>query len=76
MCVSIVVILIMVSLNAPSLLTRNGLTRPRLSSLRGEAVVVAEIEAAAEVTLQDKAMGMVIKPIPVTGGRAMMLRCL
>ena len=52
MLVSIAVILIMVSLNAPSLLTKIGLIRPRLNSPRMEAVVEEEVvDAAAEVAL-------------------------
>jgi hypothetical protein len=69
-------ILIMASLNAPSLSTRNRSTRPRLSSPRAEVVVVTELDAGAEAALQDDALGIVIKPIPVAGGWAMMLRCL
>ncbi len=41
-----------------------------------EAVVVVEVDAAAEAALLDKAAGMVIEPIPVAGGRGMMLWCL
>jgi hypothetical protein len=76
MLVSLAVILIMASLYSPSLLTKNESTRPRPSSPRAEAVVVAELDIAAEAVLQDKAMGMAIKPIPMAGGRVMMLRCL
>jgi hypothetical protein len=77
MLVSIVVILIiMASLNIPSLSTRNRSTRPRPSSPRVEVVVVAEVDMAVEAAMQDKAMGMGIKPISVAGGRVMMLRCL
>ncbi len=76
MLVSIAVILIIESLNSPSLSTRNGSTRPRPSSPRAEAVVVVEVDAAAEAALQDKAVGMVIKPVPMAGRRVMMLRCL
>jgi hypothetical protein len=77
MLVSIAVIPIMASLNAPSLSTNIGLIRPRLNSPRMEAVVEAEVEAAAEVTLLVEAVAMVvIKPTPAESGRAMMLRCL
>ena len=77
MLVSIVVILIMASPNAPSLSTKIELIRPRPSSPRMEVVVVAEIDAAVEIALQDKAVEMmVIKTTPIASGRAMMLRCL
>jgi len=77
MLVSIVVITIMASLNAPSLSTRIGSIRPRLNSPRMEAVVEAEVDTAAEVTLLVEAVGMVvIEPTPAESGRAMMLRCL
>ncbi len=76
MLVANAVIRIMASLNAQSLLTWNGLTRLRPSSPRAEAVVVAEVDAMAEAALQDGAVGIMTKPIPVAGGRAMMLRCL
>jgi hypothetical protein len=76
MLVSIAVILIMVSLKAQSLSTRNKSTRPRPSSPRTEVVKVAEVDATAVAPLQDKAVRIVIKPIPLEDGRAMMLRCL
>jgi hypothetical protein len=42
-----------------------------------EAVVEAEVDAAAEVALPVKAVAMVvIKPTPTESGRATMLRCL
>jgi hypothetical protein len=67
----------MVSLNAPSLSTKIGLIRPRLNSPRMEAVVEAEVDAAAEVALLVKVVAMVIiEPTPAESGRAMMLRCL
>jgi len=50
MLVSIAVIPIMASLNAPRS-TKIGLRRPRLNSPRMEAVVEAEVDAAAEVAL-------------------------
>jgi hypothetical protein len=77
MLVSIAVIPIMVCLNAPSLLTKIGLIRPRLTFPRMEAVVEAEVDVAAEVALLVQAMAMlVIKPTLAENGRAMMLRCL
>jgi hypothetical protein len=77
MLVSIVVILIMVSLNAPSLLTKTGLIWLRPNFLIMEAVVEAEVDATAEVALLVKAVAMVvIEPTPTESGRAMMLRCL
>jgi hypothetical protein len=77
MLVLIAVILIMASLNAPSLSTKIGSIRPRLNSPRMEAVVEAEVDAAAEVALLVEAMAMVvIEPTPAESGRAMMLRCL
>jgi len=77
MLVSIAVIPIMVSLNAPSLLTNIGLIRPRPTFPRMEAVVEAEVDAAAEVALLVKAVAMlVIEPTIAESGRAMMLRCL
>jgi hypothetical protein len=77
MHVSIAVIPIMVSPNAPSLLTKIGLIRPRPNSPRMEAVVEAEVNVAAEVALLVKAVAMlVIEPTLVESGRAMMLRCL
>jgi len=76
MLVSIAVIPIMASLNAPSLLTTIGLIRPRPNSPRMEAVVEA-VDAAAEVALLVKAVAMVvIKPTPAESGRVMMPRCL
>jgi len=77
MRVSIAVIPIMVSLNAPSLLTKIGLIRPRPAFPRMEAVVEAEVDAAVEVALLVKAAAMlVIEPTLTESGRAMMLRCL
>ena len=77
MLVSIAVIPIMASLNAPSPSTNIGLIRPRPNSPRLEAVVVAEVDAAAEVALPVGAVVMVvIRPTPAESGRAMMLRCL
>jgi hypothetical protein len=77
MLVSIVVIPIMVFLNAPSLLTKIGLIRPRPTFPRMEAVVEAEVDAGAEVALLVEAVAMlVIKPTLAESGRAMMLRCL
>jgi hypothetical protein len=77
MLVSIAVIPIMVSLNALSLLTNIGSIKPRPNSPRLEAVVEAEVDAAAEVALQVGAVAMVvIRPTPAESGRAMMLRCL
>ena len=77
MRVSIAVIPIMESLNAPSLSTKIGLIRPRPNSPRLEVVVEAEVGAAAEVALLVKAMAMlVIEPTLAESGRAMMLRCL
>jgi hypothetical protein len=77
MLVSIAVIPIMASLNAPSLSTKIGSIRPRPNSPRMEAVVEAEVDAAAEVALLVEAVAMVvIKPTPAESGRAMMLRCL
>jgi len=77
MLVSIAVIPIMASLNAPNLSTNNGSIRPRLNSPRLEAVVVAEVDAAAEAALLVGAVAMVvIRPTPAESGRAMMLRCL
>ncbi len=77
MLVSIAVIPIMAYLNAPSLLTKIGLIRPRLNSPRMGAVVEAEVYAAAEVALVVEAVAMaVIKPTPAASGRAMMLWCL
>ena len=77
MRVSIAVIPIMVSPNAPSLSTKIGLIRPRPNSPRMEAVVEAEVDAAVEVALLFKAVAMlVIKPTLAESGRAMMLRCL
>ncbi len=77
MLVSIVVIPIMVSLNAPSLLTKIGLIRPRPNSPRMEVVMEAEGDAAAEVALLVEAVAMlVIEPTLMESGRAMMLGCL
>jgi len=77
MLVSIVVIPIMASLNAPSLSTNNGSIRPRPNSPRLETVVVAEVDAAAVDALPVGAVAMVvIRPTPAESGRAMMLRCL
>jgi hypothetical protein len=74
---SIAVIPIMVSLNAPSLLTKIGLIRPRPNSPRMEAVMEAEVDVAAEVALLVEAMAMlIIKPTLAESVRAMMLRCL
>jgi hypothetical protein len=47
--VSIAVIPIMASRNAPSLLTKIGLIRQRPNSPKTEVVVEAEVDAAAEV---------------------------
>ncbi len=77
MCVSIAVIPMMVSLNAPSLLTKIGLIMPMPNSPRMEAVMEAEVGLAAEVALLVKAMVMVvIEPTPAESERAMMLRYL
>ena len=77
MLVSIAVIPIMASLNAPSLSTKIGSIRPKPNSPRMEAVVEAEVDAAAEVALLVEAVAMVvIEPTPAESGRAMMLRCL
>jgi hypothetical protein len=77
MRVSIAVIPIMVSLNTPSLSIKIGFIRPRPNSPRMEAVVEAEVDAAAEVALLVKAVAMlVIKPTLTESGRVMMLRCL
>jgi len=76
MLVSIAVIQIIASLNAPSLSTEIGSIRPRPNSPRLEAVMEA-VDAAAEVALLVKAVAMlVIEPTPAESGRAMMLRCL
>jgi len=65
MLVSIAVIPIMASLNAPSLSTKIGLIRPRPTFPRTEAVVEAEVDAVAKVTLLVKAVAMlVIEPPP------------
>jgi hypothetical protein len=70
MLVSIAVIPIMASLNAPSLSTKIGSIRPRPNSPRMEAVVEAEVDAVAEVALLVKAMVMVvIEPTPAGRGR-------
>jgi len=78
MLVLIAVIPIMASLNAPSLSTNIGSIRPRPNSPRLEAVVVAEVDAAAaEVALLVGAVAMVvIRPTPAESGRTMMRRCL
>jgi hypothetical protein len=77
MRVSIAVIPIMVPLNAPSLSTKIGLIRPRPNSPRMEAVVEAEVDAAAEVSLLVEAVAMlVIEPTLAESGRVIMLRCL
>ncbi len=77
MRVSIAVIPIMVSPNAPSLSTKIRLIRPRPNSPRMEAVVEAEVDATAEVALLVEATVMlVIKPTLVESGRVMMLRCM
>jgi hypothetical protein len=60
MRVSIAVIPIMVSLNAPSLSTKIKLIRPRPNSPRMEAVVEAEVDAAAEVALLVKAVAKLV----------------
>jgi hypothetical protein len=75
--VSIAVIPIMASQNALSLSTKIGLIRPRPTSPRKEAVMEAEVDAAAEVALPVGAVAMVvIRPTPAESGRATMLRCL
>ena len=77
MLVSIAVIPIMASLNAPSLSTNIGSIRPRPNSPRLEVVVEAEVDAVAEVALPVGAVSMVvIRPTPAESGREMMLRCL
>ena len=77
MLVSIAVIPIMASLNAPSLSTKIGSIWPRPTSPRMEAVVEAEVDATAEVALLVEAVAMmVIEPTFAESGRAMMLRCL
>jgi len=77
MLVSIAVIPIMASLNAPSLSTNIRSIRPRSNSPRLEAVVVAEVDAAAEAALPVGVVAMVvIRPTSTESGRAMMLRCL
>ncbi len=64
--VSIAVILIMAPQNAPSLSTKIGSIRTRPNSPRMEAVVEAEVDVAAEVTLLVKTVAMVvIKPTPM-----------
>ncbi len=73
---AIAVIPIMASLNAPSLSTKNGSVRPRPNSPRMEAVVEAEVDAAAEVTLLVEAVAMVVIEPTAESGRVMMLRCL
>jgi len=76
--VSISVIPIVASLNAPGLSTKVGSIRPRPNTPRMKAVVVeAEVDVEAEVTLLVEAVVMVvIEPTPAASGRAMMLRCL
>jgi len=76
--VSIAMIPIMASLNAPGLLTKVGSIRPRPNTPRMEAVMVeAEVNVEAEVALLVEAVVMaVIEPTPAASGRAMMLRCL
>ncbi len=77
MLVSIAVIPIMASLNAPSLSTNIGSIRPRPNSPILEAAVVVEVDAVAEAALPVGAVVMVvIRPTPAESGRAMMLRCL
>jgi hypothetical protein len=77
MLVSIAVIPIMVSLNAPSLSTNIRSIRPRPNSPRMEAVVEAEVDGAAQVALLVEAVAVVvIEPTPAGSGRVMMLRCL
>jgi hypothetical protein len=79
MLVSIAVIPIMASLNAPSLLTKIGLIGPRPKSPRMEAVVEAEaeVDAAVEVALLVEAVAMVVvEPTPTESGKVIMLRCL
>ena len=74
MLVSIAVIPIMASLNAPSLSTNIGSIRPRPNSPRMEAVVVVEVDAAAEAALPVGAVAMVvIRPTPAESERSMML---
>jgi len=77
MLVSIAVIPIMASLNAPSRSTKIGSIRLRPNSPRMEAVVKAEVDAAAEIALLVEAVAMVVtEPTPAESGRVMMLRCL
>jgi len=77
MLVSIAVIPIMASLNAPSLSTNIRSIRPRPNSPRMEAVVEAEVNATAEVALLVEAVAMLVfEPTLTLSGRAMMLRCL
>ena len=55
----------MVSLNAPNLLAKIKLIRPRSSSPRMEVVVVAGVDAVVEEALQYEAVEMVvIEPPP------------
>jgi len=61
----------------PKPIDQNRIDRPRLNSPRMEAIVEAEVDAAAEVALLFEAVAMVvIEPTPAESGRAMMLRCL
>ncbi len=77
MLVSIAVIPIMASLNAPSLSPKIGSIRLKPKSPRMVEVVEAEVDALVEVALLVEAMAMVvIEPAPAESGRAMMLRCL
>jgi len=77
MHVSIVVILIMASLYAPSLSTKIGSIRLRPNSPRMEAVVEAEVNTTAEVALLVEAVVMLVfEPTLALSERAMMLRCL
>ncbi len=65
MLVSIAVIPIIASLNAPSLSTKFRSIRPRPNSPRMQAVVETEVDAAAEVALLVEAVAMVvIEPTP------------
>ena len=61
----------------PKPIDKIGSIWPRPTSPRMEAVVEAEVDAAAEVALLVEAMAMVvIEPTPAESRRAMMLRCL
>ena len=53
-----------------------GSIRPRPNSPRMEAVVEAEVDAAAEVAPVEAVAMVVIKPTSAESGRATMLRCL